>query len=87
MLDTLRRVETPEGVELSLAVAGPVSRAWAKSRWARFFLAAGAAIALTLAAAFSAPAAASKLPLRSLNSTKDLSTQGVLGRNALASSR
>ena len=30
MLDTLRRVETPEGVELSLPVAGPVvrARAW-----------------------------------------------------------
>ena len=27
MLDTLRRVETPEGVELSLRVAGPVARA------------------------------------------------------------
>lgn len=29
MLDTLRRIETPEGVELTLAVAGPVPRALA----------------------------------------------------------
>jgi hypothetical protein len=28
-LDTLRLVETPEGIELSLTVAGPVARALA----------------------------------------------------------
>ena len=27
MLDSIRRVETPEGVELTLPVAGPVARA------------------------------------------------------------
>jgi uncharacterized RDD family membrane protein YckC len=40
MLDTLRRVETPEGVELSLPVAGPVARvrAWFYDLFLKFGL-------------------------------------------------
>lgn len=49
MLDTARSVETPEGVELSLRVAGPVVRAWA---WAMDF-----AIRIALYIALSIPLA------------------------------
>ena len=49
-LDTLRRLETPEGIELSLRVAGPVARAlaWSVDGLIRYGALWGLLIALTL---------------------------------------
>lgn len=49
-LDTTRRVETPEGVELDLRAAGPVKRAaaWLVDSAIRYFLLIGAQISLAM---------------------------------------
>lgn len=49
-LDTLRRLETPEGIELSLRVAGPVARAlaWSIDGFIRYGALWGLLMALTL---------------------------------------
>ena len=50
MLDSIRRVETPEGVELTLPVAGPVARAraWIVDAVIKMFVWFGVAVVFTL---------------------------------------